>query len=286
MRVVVALGGNALARDGGTSIADQRAVIGQLGEPLAGIARQHELVVTHGNGPQVGLLAQWSRSSGVDYPLDVLCAQTAGMIGYLLQQELGNRLGPQRVVVTVLTRTLVSGDDAAFDHPTKPIGPPGQRWAVPSPQPLAIVDAEPISWILDRGGIPVCGGGGGVPVTAQTDGTLVGVEAVVDKDLASAELAIELGADRLVLATDVPNVIEAWGTPQARAIVSAAPRSLDPSSFDSGSMGPKVAAACRFASATAGECIIGSVDEVAALVAGTAGTRVSGQVRGIHYGAT
>src|SRR5215212_8516822 len=298
MRVVAALGGNALLRRGEAADADTqrvnvRAAVGALAE----IAREHELVLTHGNGPQVGLLAlQGEAYPDVrPYPLDVLGAETEGMIGYLLEQELTNELGDARVA-TLLTQVLVDPADPAFGHPTKPIGPvyerataerlardrgwtvapDGHRWrrVVASPEPLGIVELRTIRLLCDAGTTVICAGGGGIPVAPDRAGRLHGVEAVIDKDLATSLLARELGADALLLLTDVPAVVAGWGTDEARPLLEATPGELRSMGLAAGSMGPKVEAVCRFAEATGGIAGIGALDDAAAILRGEAGTLV------------
>ncbi len=304
MRVVVALGGNALLRRGQALSADnQRANARAACRALAPLAREHELVVSHGNGPQVGLLAlQGSAYTAVDtYPLDVLGAQTEGMVGYMLEQELGNELPFERHIATLLTMIEVDAGDPAFRHPTKPIGPvydAGEaarvarekgwammpdgdklRRAVPSPAPKRIFGIPVIKALLEQGVIVICAGGGGIPTTYVDDPVpagrrLQGVEAVIDKDLASALLAIEIGADALLIVTDVDAVYEDWGGPGQRAIRSATPGELGASEFAAGSMGPKVRAACWFAERAGGFAAIGSIDHTQGLLSGESGTRV------------
>jgi carbamate kinase len=305
VRVVVALGGNALLRRGQALSADnQRENARAACKALAPVALEHELVVSHGNGPQVGLLAlQGSAYTAVDtYPLDVLGAQTEGMIGYMLEQELGNELPLERHLATLLTMIEVDPDDPAFGDPTKPIGPlydaaeaarlerekgwafmadgDSMRRAVPSPAPKRIFGIHVIRALLEQGVIVICAGGGGIP-TAYADepaapGRLLrGVEAVIDKDLASALLAIEIGADALAIVTDVDAVYADWGTADQRAIRSATPAALAASEFAQGSMGPKVRAACWFAERSGGFAAIGSIDDTRALLRGEAGTRVA-----------
>ena len=311
MRVVVALGGNALLRRGEPLTADnQRANARAACRALAPVALEHELVISHGNGPQVGLLAlQGAAYPDVEtYPLDILGAQTEGMIGYILQQELGNELPFERRLATVLTLIEVDEDDPAFGDPTKPIGPIYTRaeadalaaakgWAfkpdgasfrrvVPSPLPRRIFGIEPVRWMLDRGCVVICAGGGGIPVMYTDEPVtagrrLVGVEAVIDKDLASALLAAELGADALAIVTDVDAVYLDWGTPDQRAIRRADPATLAASEFASGSMGPKVRAACQFVERTGGIAAIGSIHETAGLLRGTAGTIVTTEAHGL-----
>jgi carbamate kinase len=254
--------------------------------------------VTHGNGPQVGLLALQTEAypEGGAYPLDVLGAESEGMIGYLLQQGLRNAL-PERDVATLLTQVRVDAADPAFSAPTKPIGPVYDReeatavaaargWAVrpdgrywrrvvASPEPAGIVEIDTIALLVDAGVLVVCAGGGGVPVVAGPEDTLRGVEAVIDKDLVAALLAIELRAEALLLLTDVTAVEADWGTPAARPVREAGPGELRGLRLAAGSMGPKVEAACRFAEAAGGRAVIGALEDAAALLAGTAGTTVS-----------
>jgi carbamate kinase len=261
-------------------------------------------VLSHGNGPQDGLLAlQGSAYTAVDtYPLDVLGAQTEGMIGYMLEQELGNELPFERHLATLLTMIEVDPADPAFEKPTKPIGPlydaaeaarlaqekgwafmadgDSMRRAVPSPEPRRIFGIHVIRSLLDQGVIVICAGGGGIPTCYVDDPApagrlLTGVEAVIDKDMASALLAIEIGADALAIVTDVDAVYADWGTPQQRAIRSATPAELAASEFAAGSMGPKVRAACWFAEKAGGFAAIGAIDDTAALLRGEAGTRVA-----------
>jgi carbamate kinase len=296
-RVVAALGGNALLRRSEPPEAGlQRANVRRAVAALAGLARTAELVVTHGNGPQVGLLAlQAAAYDAVPaYPLDVLGAESEGMIGYLLEQALGNEL-PGRRVATLLTQVVVAADDPAFGRPTKPIGPvyaegdarrlaaergwtvarDGRAWrrVVPSPDPRAIVELETIRLLVDHGVLVVCTGGGGIPVVEE-QGLLRGVEAVVDKDLAAALLARELGADLLLLLTDVAAVERRFGRPDARPIARVTPAGLRRERFAEGSMGPKVEAACRFVEATGGRAGIGALADAARIAIGEAGTLV------------
>ncbi len=304
MRVVVALGGNALLRRGQPlSAENQRENVQRACVALAPLALEHELVISHGNGPQVGLLALQGAAYGkVDtYPLDVLDAQTEGMIGYLIMQSLGNLLPFEKPLVTLLTMIEVDAGDPAFQNPTKPIGPvyteeearalaAEKGWAfkpdgehmrrvVPSPQPKQIFGIEPVRWLLERGSVVICAGGGGIP-TIYTDDTvpagrrLTGVEAVIDKDLASAVLAADLDADALLIITDVDAVYSDWGTPQQSAIRLAAPADLIDAQFAEGSMGPKVMAACQFVQRSGQSAAIGSIDDAPALLAGTAGTTI------------
>ena len=315
MRVVAALGGNALLRRGEALTAEnQRANARAACRALAPVALEHELVISHGNGPQVGLLAlQGSAYTAVDtYPLDVLGAQTEGMVGYIIQQELGNELPFDRHLATLLTMVEVDAADPAFADPTKPIGPlydeaeaarleKEKGWAfrpdgdslrrvVPSPEPKRIFEIEAIKSLLEKGCVVICAGGGGIPTTytdepAAAGRRLVGVEAVIDKDLASALLAIDLGADVLAIVTDVDAVYAGWGTPEQRAIRSATPASLAASEFAAGSMGPKVRAACQFAERTGKRAVIGSIADTAALVRGEAGTVVALDADPLEVGA-
>lgn len=300
MRIVVALGGNALLERGAPmTVAHQRAMIARACDALAPVALAHELVISHGNGPQVGLLALQAAAYDEvsEYPLDVLGAQTEGMIGYLVEQELGNRLPFEKPVATVLTMTEVAADDPALDRPSKFVGPvypreqaerlaadrgwtvlpDGDRWrrVVPSPTPLRIFELRPVEWLLARGCVVICTGGGGIP-TMYRPGTreLVGLEAVIDKDRASAVLARDLHADTLVIATDTDAVYLDWRTPQQRAVAAASPEQLAGFPFPAGSMGPKVEAACQFATQTGKVAVIGALADLPALLDGTAGTRI------------
>lgn len=298
MKVVLGLGGNALLRRGEAPSAEaQKRNLERAGEAVAEVARSHDAVVTHGNGPQVGLLSLRSARSGEGphFPLDVLSAETVGMIGYLLETELANRL-PDREVATLLTRVEVDPGDPAFDEPSKPIGagydrdeadalarehgwtfaPDGERWrrVVASPAPLRILELGTIRLLVRHRVLVVCGGGGGLPVVVTGDGRVHGVEAVVDKDRTTALLARELGADLLLLLTDVEAVVEGWGTPEARPIHRATPERLRALELDPGSMGPKVEAACGFVESTGRPAAIGSLEDAAAMLSGEAGTRI------------
>lgn len=300
MRLVVAIGGNALLRRGQTmSAANQLDNIRIASVQLARVATGHQLVVTHGNGPQVGLLAlQAAAYPDVEsYPLDVLGAETEGMIGYLIEQELSNALAGSRTVATLLTRVEVDRDDPAFACPTKPIGPvytesearriasarqwsvaadgTGFRRVVASPRPRRVLGLDPICWLLERGAVVIAAGGGGIPVVVAADGrSLAGVDAVIDKDLCSGLLALGLQAECLVIVTDVASVFLDWGTPGQRAVGKVTPQALSMQSFAAGSMGPKVQAACEFVLATGKRAVIGSLDQIEAMLAGTAGTQV------------
>jgi len=298
MLVVAALGGNALLLRGQPADAGtQRANVATAVRALAELARDHDVVVTHGNGPQVGLLAlQGEAYHAVEpYPLDVLGAESEGMIGYLLDQELVNGLGG-REVATLLTQVIVEKDDPAFAQPEKFIGPVYERphaerlaaergWTVapdgafwrrvvPSPEPRSIVELQTIRLLVNAGVLVVCAGGGGIPVVVDRDGLLRGVEAVVDKDRAAALLAAGLGADALLMLTDVSAVQLGYGTAGARALHDVGVAELRAHSFAAGSMGPKVEAACRFAEETGGLAGIGSLADAAAILRGERGTRV------------
>jgi carbamate kinase len=295
---IVALGGNALLRRGEeSSAANQLAAARAAARVLGPVSERARLVVTHGNGPQVGLLAlkEDAYAEGDPYPLDVLDAESGGQIGYVIELELDNAIDHQDTV-TLITRVVVDRDDPAFAEPTKFIGPvyeeararelaaergwvvrpDGDQWrrVVASPQPREIVQLGAIRRLVDVGFLVVCVGGGGVPVVATEDGH-EGIEAVIDKDLASSLLAVGLGAELLVLATDVDAVYLAYGTPEERAIARASPARLRSESFPGGSMGPKVEAVCRFVEATGNRGAIGALEDLAAIVAGTAGTQVA-----------
>jgi carbamate kinase len=309
MRVVAALGGNALLRRGEPLTAEnQRANVAVAARALLPIAMEHDLILTHGNGPQVGLLALQNAAYRPDegYPLDILDAESEGMIGYLLEQELGNLLPPNRPLATLLTRIEVDRDDPAFSHPTKPIGPvydqadaerlaaekgwaiapDGLKWrrVVPSPQPRRIVAQGVIELLVREGVLVVCAGGGGIPVVREDDGTYEGVEAVIDKDRAGALLAESLRADAFLMLTDVDAVYADWATPNAWPIHRASPDDLAAHWFASGSMGPKVEAARRFASTTGGMAAIGSLADAGRMLRGEAGTIVSTSVAEIEWG--
>jgi carbamate kinase len=307
MRVVAALGGNALLRRGQPMTAEnQRENIAVAARALLPIALMHDLILTHGNGPQVGLLALQNAAYRPDetYPLDILDAESEGMIGYLLEQELGNLL-PGRRMATLLTRIEVARDDPAFMHPTKPIGPvyereeaerladergwtiapDGAKWrrVVPSPEPRRILELNVIEPLVAAGVLVVCAGGGGIPVVAGHGG-YGGVEAVIDKDFAGALLARSLQADAFLMLTDVDAVYTGWGTPDAAPIRRIAPEDLDPGQYAAGSMGPKVAAAKRFAETDGGFAVIGALADAARMLAGEAGTTVVSAVAPVRSG--
>ena len=300
MRIVAALGGNALLKRGEKPDAQvQSANVQRAVAALAPLAHEHELVLTHGNGPQVGVLAIQSASDPhltTPYPFDVLGAQTQGMIGYWLLQALQNNL-PGRQVAAIINQTLVSTSDPAFENPTKFIGevydeatakdlaarrgwtvkPDGEHWrrVVGSPKPQRVVETRLIRLQLGSGPVVVCAGGGGVPVIRNEDGQLQGVEAVVDKDLTTSVLAEALDADVLMILTDVPHVVRGFGTDDAEPILRATPASLQREDFASGSMGPKVDAACRFVELTGDMAAIGRLEDAQDILAGKAGTIIT-----------
>jgi carbamate kinase len=309
MRVVVALGGNALLRRGEPmTIENQRANVARACRHLAPVACEHQLVIAHGNGPQIGLLAlEGAAYPDVPvYPLDVLGAETQGMIGYLIELELGNRLPFERPLATILTMVEVDPADPAFAAPSKPIGPlydaeqagrlgaergwelrpdgDGWRRVVPSPRPRRIFEHRQIEWLLERGAVVICAGGGGIPTAYEPERQLVGVEAVIDKDHAGGLLARDVGADAFVMATDASAAYLAYGTPDQQRIVAAHPDALlerHGDEFAAGSMLPKVVAACDFAAATGRPASIGALGDIERLVAGVAGTRIATDVDGV-----
>lgn len=301
MLVVAALGGNALLRRGEPLTAQaQRANVKIAAQSLAGIIRAgHQLVVTHGNGPQVGLLALQGAAYKPDeaYPLDVLGAETEGMIGYIIEQELENALDHDRPVATLLTQVLVDKNDPAFQKPTKFVGPvydqkeaeskaeaagwhiarDGDKWrrVVPSPKPLEIPDLRVLKLLLDQGVVIICAGGGGIPIIRRDDGGMIGVEAVIDKDAATALLARQLGADALLLLTDVDAIYRDFGKDSASpisALTVSQARELD---LPAGSMGPKLEAAAEFAE-HGGISGIGRLEDALAILERKAGTCISG----------
>ncbi|MCO4847161.1 MAG: carbamate kinase [Yoonia sp.] len=299
MLVVGAIGGNALLQRGQPMTAQtQRANVDVAAQGLAAIVRAgHQLIVTHGNGPQVGLLALQGAAYTADaaYPLDILGAETEGMIGYLIEQALENVLGHDHAVATLLTQVIVDAQDLAFGTPTKFVGPvyskdeaemraratgwtiaqDGQYWrrVVPSPKPIEIPDLRVVRLLIDQGVIVICAGGGGIPVLRRPDGSMIGIEVVIDKDSASALLAADIGADALLLLTDVDAVYDGFGTDTAtpfHRLTSKEGRACD---MPSGSMGPKLSAACDFAD-SGGIAGIGRLADALAILDGTAGTRV------------
>ncbi|WP_018938702.1 MULTISPECIES: carbamate kinase [unclassified Thioalkalivibrio] len=295
MRIVIALGGNALLQRGETPSAEaQQHNAQRAAAAIAAVAREHEVVVTHGNGPQVGLLANQAECDRIAWPLDVVGAESHGMIGYILARELHNALGHDRVA-SLLTQTEVDPNDPAFDHPEKFIGPTwdaararaladergwhvapdGEGWrrVVASPEPQRLLGMEAVRSLVDGGSVAICAGGGGVPVARDGDGRLHGIEAVVDKDLTAARLAAHVGADRLLMLTDVDGVYMDWGTPDARRLKALLVTAVEPAAYPGGSMGPKMEAARR--AAQGGIRVgIGSLEDAAAILAGQAGTRI------------
>ncbi len=296
MRVVIALGGNALLRRGQPLEADiQQRNVAVAAQAIAEVARENDVVVTHGNGPQIGLLALQAQaySKVRPYSLDVLGAQSEGMIGYFIERELANRL-PRRDIATLLTTVEVDANDPAFAAPTKPIGPvyaesearqlrdfsgftmardgDGFRRVVPSPEPRRIRELVAIRLLVEAGVIVICAGGGGIPVVTTPGGGLRGVEAVIDKDLSASLLAVEIGAEALLLLTDIESVETGWRTPAGRKIHEASPEALRGQSFEVGTMAPKVEAAVRFVERTGGFAGIGALAAAAEILRGEAGT--------------
>ncbi len=310
MRIVVALGGNALLKRGEPMTAEvQRRNIRVAASALAPLAGEHQLVISHGNGPQVGHLALQGAAYKPEeaYPLDVLGAETEGMIGYMIEQEMGNLLPFEVPFATILTMVEVDGNDPGFGNPTKFVGPvydaaaaeklkaekgwtfklDGQKWrrVVPSPAPQRIFELRPIKWLLEHGTIVICAGGGGIPTMYKAGGKreLIGVEAVIDKDLCSELLARDLDADLLIMATDVDAVYAGWGTPDAKAMHRANPNALTAGDFPAGSMGPKIAAAAQYAQRTGRTAAIGALADIPAIVRGEKGTSISTKFEGISW---
>ncbi|MBP6116878.1 MAG: carbamate kinase [Neisseriaceae bacterium] len=304
MRIVIALGGNAMLRRGEPLTADnQRQNIRIAAKQIASVMNGNQVVIAHGNGPQVGLLALQNAAykEVPSYPLDVLGAESQGMIGYMIEQELGNLVGQEVLFSTLLTQVEVDREDPAFLNPTKPIGPVYEqavaeklaaergwhiapdgdkyRQVVASPRPKAIVNIKPIKWLVEQGCVVICAGGGGIPTYRDRDGLLQGVEAVIDKDLCSSLLASEVAADLFLIATDVSGVFLDWGKPTEKAIATVSPAELKAMDFAAGSMGPKVLAACEFVENSGHDAVIGSLADIEAIVAGTAGTRVSAKAK-------
>jgi carbamate kinase len=299
MRIVIALGGNALLKRGEAMTAEnQQENIKIAASEIAPLVKDHEVVITHGNGPQVGLLSLQAHAyeQVEPYPLDVLGAQTEGMIGYVLEMELGNLLPAEQPLATILTMVEVDPEDPAFENPTKFVGPvydleqsrriadekgwtmkqDGDKWrrVVPSPLPKHIFEIRPIRWMLEHGAVVICAGGGGIPTAfaPDKDRVLEGIESVIDKDFASALLAKELDADLFIMATDVDGVYTGWGTPDQKRLEEVTPSQVANHAFPAGSMGPKVAAAALFAERTGNRAAIGSLDDIEEIVAGTKGT--------------
>ena len=274
---------------------------------LAELHPGNELVVTHGNGPQVGLLALQGQAYNPKelYPLDVLGAETEGMIGYMIEQEMGNLMPFEVPFATMLTMVEVDADDPGFKNPTKFIGPvypkaeadrlasekgwvfkqDGDKWrrVVGSPKPKRIFEIRPIRWLLEKGAIVIAAGGGGIPTVYDKDGKLRGIEAVIDKDFCSELLARELEADLFIMATDADAVFVDWAKPNARAIKSATPDAIAQFSFPAGSMGPKVEAACNYARATGKRAAIGALKDLATIARGEAGTTISSDAKGVVF---
>ena len=307
MRIVIALGGNALLKRGEPMTCEnQRANVRIAAEQIAKAYEGNELIISHGNGPQVGLLAlQNNAYKPVPmYPLDVIGGESLGMIGYMIQQELVNFVPKSATLATVLTQTQVDPKDPAFQNPTKPVGPvydkeeaerlakqhgwtiaqdnDKYRRVVPSPEPKRIWGLKPLKTLVEHGHIVICCGGGGIPTYFDEQGKLVGAEAVIDKDLASSLLASEVEADIFVIATDVNGAYVDWGKPTQRRIAEADPESLRAFGFAKGSMGPKVEAVCRFVEKTGKPAVIGALSEIDQILAGKAGTRVVPE-KGVKY---
>ena len=298
MRIVIALGGNALLRRGEEMTADnQRENIRIAARSLAPIIEEHEVVISHGNGPQVGLLSLQSAAykEVEEYPLDILGAQTQGMIGYMIEQELGNLLPIEKPIASILTMVEIDPEDPAFSNPTKPIGPvysekeakqlaenkgwdirrDGEYWrrVVPSPEPHRIFELRPIHWLLEKGTVVICAGGGGIPTSYVNKGKLEGVEVVIDKDKASSLLAFELDADLLIMATDTDGVYVDWGSDSQEIISRTTPEEISQYTFDKGSKGPKVEAACSFVERSGQRAVIGSLGDIKKMVNSLAGTQ-------------
>ncbi len=307
MRIVVALGGNALLKRGEPMTYDaQRTNVRIAAVALADLAKDHQIIIAHGNGPQVGLLALQAAAYAPQtlWPLDVLGAETEGMIGYLIEQELMNALPPGTDCATLLTRVEVDPNDPAFDQPTKPIGPVytaeegilvraehqwsmveeakgGLRRVVPSPLPVAILNVASIRLLVEAGVCVICAGGGGIPVVKRADGKMEGIEAVIDKDRTAALLSKVLEADILLMLTDVEAVLRDWGGPDQAAIGAITPDALDAMTFAAGSMGPKIAAACDFVRAGGAMAGIGRLQDARAIVEGRAGTQVRDLIKAV-----
>lgn len=306
MKIVIALGGNALLKRGEPMTAEnQRENVKTACAQIARVYDGNQLIITHGNGPQVGLLALQNNAykEVPMYPLDVLGAETAGMIGYMIQQELSNTVPGSASIATVLTQIQVDPKDPAFQKPSKPVGPvyskeeadkiaaekgwtmapdnDKYRRVVASPKPVNIFGLEPLKTLIDHKYIVVCGGGGGIPTWVDDEGKQHGAEAVIDKDLATALLATLIDADLFVIATDVDGAYLDWGKPEQKRIALAAPDAALAFGFASGSMGPKIEAAANFAKATGKDAVIGALADIEQIVAGKAGTRISGKAEGV-----
>ena len=306
MKIVIALGGNALLKRGEPMTAEnQRENVKTACAQIARVYDGNQLIITHGNDPQVGLLALQNNAykEVPMYPLDVLGAETAGMIGYMIQQELSNTVPGSASIATVLTQIQVDPKDPAFQKPSKPVGPvyskeeadkiaaekgwtmapdnDKYRRVVASPKPVNIFGLEPLKTLIDNKYIVVCGGGGGIPTWVDDNGKQHGAEAVIDKDLATALLATLIDADLFVIATDVDGAYLDWGKPEQKRIALAAPDAALAFGFASGSMGPKIEAAANFAKATGKDAVIGALADIEQIVAGKAGTRISGKAEGV-----
>ncbi|MFC0035611.1 carbamate kinase [Cardiobacterium valvarum] len=308
MKIVIALGGNALLKRGEPMTAEnQRENVKTACGQIARVYDGNQLIITHGNGPQVGLLALQNNAykEVPMYPLDVLGAETVGMIGYMIQQELSNAVPRSASIATVLTQIQVDPQDPAFQKPSKPVGPvyskeeadkiaaekgwtmapdnDKYRRVVASPKPVNIYGLRPLKTLIENNYIVVCGGGGGIPTWVDDAGKQHGAEAVIDKDLASALLATLIDADLFVIATDVDGAYIDWGKPEQKRIALATPDAALAFGFASGSMGPKIEAAANFAKATGKDAVIGALADIEQIVAGKAGTRISGKAEGVTY---
>jgi carbamate kinase len=310
MRILIALGGNALLRRGEPMTTEaQRRNVQIAAAAIAPVYERNQLVITHGNGPQVGLLALQDAAYQPDEnaPLDVLGAQTEGMIGYMIEQELGNLLPFEVPFATLLSMVEVDPKDPAFQNPTKFVGPvyekaeadriaaqkgwvfkqDGESWrrVVPSPVPQRIFEVRPVKWLLERGTVVICAGGGGIPTMydPKAERRLIGVEAVVDKDACSELLAREIEADLFIMATDAQAVFLDFGTPTQRGIHRASPDAIQKYRFPAGSMGPKVEAACHFVRATGRTAAIGALADIPAIVRGEKGTLVDARFDRITF---
>lgn len=296
---MIAIGGNALLKRGEVlSAENQRQNMARSAQALSKVISGNEVALVHGNGPQVGLLALEGEAfkEVPAYPLDVLGAESQGMIGYLIAQEMRNVM-PDRRIAALTTQTIVSADDPAFHAPSKPIGPvyrqaeanrlaaergwviaadgDGFRRVVPSPRPVDVLELSIIQGLLAAGVLVICAGGGGVPVVEGDDGRIQGVEAVIDKDLTASLLARRMNAETLIILTDIDGVYRDWGTSAQHKIDAISVSSLRKLSFVDGSMGPKVEAACQFVEATGRTALIGALDQVEDIASGRAGTRVT-----------
>lgn len=299
MRIVIALGGNALLKRGEPMRYEvQRANVRMACQQIAKVLPGNELIITHGNGPQVGLIAlQQNAYTDVPmYPLDAIGAESVGMIGYMIARELTNVVPRSITVTNVLTQTEIDPNDPAFKQPTKPIGPiytkeeaerlsqtngwtmasdnDKFRRVVASPNPQRILGLSTLKTLIENGHLVVCCGGGGVPVYFDQKGQLIGAEAVIDKDLASSLLAISVNADLFVIATDVDGVYTDWGKPSQSLIRQIDAISLRKLTFARGSMAPKVEATCRFVEKTGKAAIIGALDQIEKIIDGKSGTLV------------